>query len=71
MYLQKEIRKKIIFCWRLEGFLTKIAGAGFGSLVRGMDPGIRIRTKMSRIRNTDCFISVLIWMDPEPVLFQL
>jgi hypothetical protein len=33
--------------------MTKIAVADPGPLVKGTDPRIRIRTKMSRIRNTD------------------
>jgi hypothetical protein len=32
--------------------LTKIAGSGSGSIVRGMDPRIRIHIKMSWIPNT-------------------
>ncbi len=32
---------------------TKIAGSGFGSLVRGTDPRIRILPKMSRIHITN------------------
>jgi hypothetical protein len=45
-----------MFNGRLEGSLKKIAGSGAVSdpLARGMDPRIRVRTIMSRIRNTHC-----------------
>ncbi len=46
MYFQKIISKKIR---KREG-----SEAGAGSFVRGTDPRIRIRTKMSRIRDTPC-----------------
>ena len=54
----KSSKQKIIFLlpsWRsltkiAERSLTKIAGSG--SLVRGTDPRIQIRTNISRIRNT-------------------
>ncbi len=62
MYLQKVISrttfKKISFLlasWRSVRSVTKIAGSGDPNpdpLVRGMDPRIRIHTKMSWIRNT-------------------
>jgi hypothetical protein len=53
MYLQKVICKKtlklkIFFCCRLDG---QDQEPDPGPLVRGMDPRIRIHTKMSRIRN--------------------
>jgi hypothetical protein len=46
----KTIFKKIIFCWRLEGLQRKEQNPD--PLFRGTDPRIRIRTKLSRIRNT-------------------
>jgi hypothetical protein len=53
MYLMKvrsrELRKKIFFCWRS---VIKIAGFDSNPSVRGTDPRIRIRTKMSRINHT-------------------
>jgi hypothetical protein len=61
MYLQKGIskktRKKICFCWWLDGhcILTKRAGSGARSVFHrygSTDLRIRIRNKMSRIRNT-------------------
>ena len=51
MYLQKILSKKIR---KREG-----SEAGAGSFVRGTDPRIRIRTKMSRIRNTTHTIALL------------
>ncbi len=45
--------------------MKKVVGSGVGSgsgsdpLVRGTDPGIRIRTKMSRIPNTGCQFKIL------------
>ncbi len=59
MYLQKVISRKtyflFVFCWRLEGQLRKQQDPN--PLVRGMDPRIRIRTKMSWIRNsTSCHV---------------
>jgi hypothetical protein len=54
MYLQKVItkktKKKIIFCWRLEGHWRKQQNPDpdpdRDPLVRDMDPWIRIRTKI-------------------------
>jgi hypothetical protein len=40
-----------------EGFLygsNSVSGSSLDPLVRGTDPRIRMRTKMSRIRNTAC-----------------
>jgi hypothetical protein len=56
MYLQKGKSIKtfytIIFCWRLEGHRQKEQDPDPDPIVKGTDPRIRIRTKMSRIRNT-------------------
>ncbi len=58
MYLQEVIskkrKKKLIFCWRLEGHWRKYQDPDPNpdQFVRGMDPRIRIRTKISWIRNT-------------------
>jgi hypothetical protein len=57
MYLQKVISKKNlatkICCWRLlGGHWRKEQDPDLDPLVRGTDPQIRIRTKMSRIQNT-------------------
>ncbi len=57
MYLQKVISRKTFFKLVFVGVLNvndEIAGSGSDpdSLVRGMDPRIRIQTKMSWIRNT-------------------
>ncbi len=56
MYLQKVVSTKIIFCWHPEGRCGKEQDPepdlNTDPLVRGTDPGIRIRTKMSRIRKT-------------------
>jgi hypothetical protein len=41
---------KLVFCWRLEGQWRKQHDPY--PLVRGIDPRIRIHTKMSWIRNT-------------------
>ncbi len=44
--------------------VTKIAESGSISQSRGMDPRIRIRTKMSQIRNTGTtFTLVDLWKD--------
>jgi hypothetical protein len=45
---------KIVFCWRLEGHGRKKQDPepDPDPLVRGKDPRILIRTKMSRINNT-------------------
>jgi hypothetical protein len=56
MYLQNIIsRKKLVFCWRLEGQGRKYQDPDLNPLVRGTDPQIRnrvrIRTKMSQIHN--------------------
>ena len=53
MYLQKVISKKINFCWHLEDHWRKEQDPEPDPLVKSTDPRIRIRTKMSRIRNTD------------------
>ena len=49
----------------------KRAGSGSGSISRGTDPRIRIRTKMSRIRNTagdhECFA---YWLESRPILLN-
>ncbi len=45
-------KQKKYFCLRLEGHWRKEQDPY--PLVRGTDPQIRIRTKMSRIRNTSC-----------------
>jgi hypothetical protein len=52
---QKNLEKQLIFCWDLENHCQKGAGSGSeaGSVIRSADPRIRIRIKMSRIRNTD------------------
>ncbi len=47
---QKNVLKKLVFCWHLEGQWRKQQDPD--PLVRGMDPRIRIHTKMSWIRNT-------------------
>ncbi len=61
MYLQKGIsiktwRKNCIFCWHLEGHWWKEQDPEPDPhpdpLVKGADPTIRIRTKMSQIWNT-------------------
>jgi len=56
MYLQKIIsRKKLVFCWCLEGQGRKYQDPDLNPLVIGTDPQIRnrvrIRTKMARIHN--------------------
>ncbi len=48
-------KKKIIFCWRPEGHWRKEQDPQRELLVRGTDPPIQVRTKMSRIRNTGCY----------------
>jgi hypothetical protein len=48
--MQKNLENKIVFCWRLEGQWRKIAASG--SIDQCTDPRIRIRNKMSWIRNT-------------------
>ncbi len=53
MYLQKVICKKILFCCHFEGFWLKYQDPD--PLVRGTEPRIRIRTKISRIRNTGSY----------------
>ncbi len=74
MYLKKVISKKtfkkdisfLLASWR------KQEDPNPDPLVRGMDPRIRIHTKMSRIRNTDkckifqCGNSLLLYPDPNP-----
>jgi hypothetical protein len=58
MYLQKlrsrKLFKNLVFCWRLEGHWRKYQDPepDPDPLVRGRDPRIRIRTKMSWIHNT-------------------
>ncbi len=61
MYLQKVTSrkncvKKFVFCWHLEGQWRKYQDPDQDQypdpLVRGMDPRIRIRTKISWIRKT-------------------
>ncbi len=47
---QKNLEEKNCFLLASLRSMTKIAGSGAESIVRGTDP--RIRTKMSRIRNT-------------------
>ncbi len=47
-----ESRNKTNFCWRLEGHWWQEQDSEPDSLVRGTNSRIRIRTKMSRIRNT-------------------
>ncbi len=66
MYLQKVISRNFFYIsfllasWRS---ITKIAGSGSG-LVRGMDPRIRIHTKMSWIRNTAISADLGRWRGP-------
>ncbi len=62
MYLQKVISSKplcknLVFCWRLEGQWRKQQDPDPDPLVRGMDPRVRIHTKMSWIRNTGLHFS--------------
>jgi hypothetical protein len=45
------MREKIIFCLRLEGRSRKEQDPEPDPLVKGTNPQIRIRTKVSRIRN--------------------
>ncbi len=54
----RELDKKIIFCWHLEGPWWKEQDTESDPVVKGTDSRIqiRIRTKISRIRNTDCEI---------------
>jgi hypothetical protein len=50
--MQKNFFKKLVFCWHLEGQWWKLKDLDPhpDPLVRGMDPRIRIHTKMSWIR---------------------
>jgi hypothetical protein len=63
--MQKIGEKKIGFCWRFEGQGRKLPDQEPDPLVRGMDPRILIRTKMSRINNTGqdrmLPLSISIW----------
>jgi hypothetical protein len=59
MYLQKVTSRKncvnkLVFCWLVndENSRLRIQNPDPDPLVRGMDPRIRIHTKMSWIRNT-------------------
>jgi hypothetical protein len=60
MYLWVSYEKKNvkIFCFILK--INEKKESDPDPLVRGADPGIRIRTKMSRIPNTDTFTSFLL-----------
>jgi hypothetical protein len=68
MYLQKVISRKLfeklVFCWHLEGQRRKEQDPDPDPLVKGMDPRtqiwIWIHTKMSWIRNTGIFFSLLL-----------
>ncbi len=48
-------------CWRFEGHWRKEQDPEPDPLVKGTDPRIRIRTKMSRIRNIALSVRVLYW----------
>ncbi len=65
---KKNCVKKLVFCWHLEGqwqnSRMRIQDPDPDPLVRGIDPRIRIHTKMSWIRNTgycDSAFPVVWW----------
>ncbi len=49
MTAERHLQQKIYFCWRLESHLRKEQDPDL--LIKGIDPRIRIRTKMSQTRN--------------------